>query len=93
VCARCSAEWSYPRLVCVSCRESGGARQPILADESKLPHIRLDACDVCRAYIASVDVRRDAATVPLVDEIVALPLDMIAAERGYRKISRNVVGF
>ena len=93
VCARCAAEWPYPRLVCVSCRAAGGAQQPILADESKLPHLRLDTCDVCRAYIATVDIRREPAAVPLVDEIVALPLDMIAADRGYRKISRNVMGF
>lgn len=93
VCGRCAAEWTYPRLVCVSCRASGGAQQPILADESKLPHVRLDACDVCNAYITSVDVRRDMQAVPLVDEIVALPLDMIATDRGYRKISRNVMGF
>lgn len=93
VCGRCAAEWPYPRLVCVSCRASGGAQQPILADESKLPHVRLDACDVCHAYIASVDVRRDPRAVPLVDEIVALPLDLIAADRGYGKISRNVMGF
>ena len=35
----------------------------------------------------------DPRAVPLVDEIVALPLDLIAAERGYTKISRNVMGF
>ena len=93
VCARCAAEWPFPRLVCVSCRAAGGAQQPILADEARLPHIRLDACDVCRAYIATVDIRRDPQAVPLADEIVALPLDMIAADRGYRKISRNVMGF
>ena len=93
VCGRCAAEWPYPRLVCVSCRAAGGAQQPILADEAKLAHVRLDACDVCRAYIASVDMRRDPRAVPLVDEMVALPLDMIAADRGYAKISRNVMGF
>jgi formate dehydrogenase maturation protein FdhE len=28
-----------------------------------------------------------------VDEIAALPLDLEAAERGYTKIARNVMGF
>jgi FdhE protein len=93
VCSRCSSEWIYPRMVCVSCRETGGANMPILADESHLPHLRVDACDVCKAYLVTVDMRKDPRAVPLVDEIVALPLDLIAAERGYTKITRNVVGF
>jgi len=40
-----------------------------------------------------VDTRREPGAVPLVDEIAALPLDLAAAERGYTKIARNVMGF
>ncbi|HYK97609.1 MAG TPA: formate dehydrogenase accessory protein FdhE, partial [Candidatus Acidoferrales bacterium] len=93
VCARCATEWAYPRMTCVSCRETEGAKMPILADETKLPHLRVDACDTCRSYLVTVDVRRDPRAVPLVDEIAALPLDLLATERGYTKISRNVMGF
>ena len=93
VCSRCATEWTYARMTCVSCRETGGARLPILADESRLPHLRSDACDVCRADLVTVDQRKDPRAVPLVDEIVALPPDLIAAERGYTKIARNVMGF
>jgi formate dehydrogenase accessory protein FdhE len=92
ICSRCATEWTYARMTCVSCRETGGARLPILADESRLPHLRIDACDICHAYLVTVDLRKDPRAVPLVDEIVALPLDLIAAERGYAKIVRNVVG-
>jgi formate dehydrogenase accessory protein FdhE len=92
VCSRCATEWTYARMTCVSCRETGGARLPILADESRLPHLRIDACDACHAYLVTVDLRKDPRAVPLVDEIAALPLDLIAAERGYTKIVRNVVG-
>jgi formate dehydrogenase accessory protein FdhE len=93
VCSRCAAEWTYARMTCVSCRETGGAQLPILADEARLPHLRVDACDVCHAYLVTVDLRKERRAVPLVDEIAALPLDLIAADRGYRKISPNVVGF
>jgi FdhE protein len=93
VCARCATEWAFPRMTCVSCRETEGAKMPILADEAKLPHLRVDACDTCRAYLVTVDTRRDPGAVPLVDEIAALPLDLLATERGYTKISRNVMGF
>ncbi|HKW78253.1 MAG TPA: formate dehydrogenase accessory protein FdhE, partial [Candidatus Limnocylindria bacterium] len=93
VCSRCAATWGYPRMTCVSCRETEGGKMPVFADESRLPHLRIDACDTCRAYLVTVDVRREPGAVPLIDEIVALPLDLAAAERGYTKISRNVMGF
>jgi len=92
VCSRCATEWTYARMTCVSCRETGGARLPILADEARLPHLRIDACEVCHAYLVTVDLRKDTSAVPLVDEIAALPLDLAAAERGFTKITRNVVG-
>jgi formate dehydrogenase maturation protein FdhE len=93
VCRRCAAEWSYPRMTCVSCRETETARLPILADEAQLPHLRVDACDTCRSYIVSVDMRKDPRAIPIVDEIAALPLDLLATERGYTKIARNVMGY
>lgn len=93
LCSRCGMEWAYARMTCVSCRETGGSRLPILADESRLPHLRIDACEVCHAYLVTVDMRKEPRAVPVVDEIVALPLDLIAADKGYTKISRNVMGF
>lgn len=93
VCSRCAAAWAYPRMQCVSCRETNGNLMPILADETRLAHLRIDACDTCHAYLVTVDVRKDRGAVPLVDEIVALPLDLLASERGYRKITPNVMGF
>jgi FdhE protein len=92
MCSRCATEWTYPRMTCVSCRETEGSKMPILSDDT-LPHLRLDACDTCRSYLISVDTRREPGAVPLVDEIAALPLDLAAAERGYTKIARNVMGF
>jgi formate dehydrogenase accessory protein FdhE len=91
-CSRCATRWVYARMTCVSCRETGGGRLPIFADESRLPHLRVDACEVCHAYLITVDTRKEPKAVPAVDEIVALPLDLIAADRGYTKITRNLVG-
>ena len=93
LCSRCATDWAYPRMTCVSCRETEGSKMPILANESSLPHLRADACDTCHAYLITVDVRKEPGSVPLVDEIAALPLDLEAAERGYTKIARNVMGF
>lgn len=93
VCSRCACEWAYARMTCVSCRETEGNKMPILADETKLPHLRVDACDTCRAYLVTVDLRKEPGAIALVDEIAALPLDLLAAEQGYTKIARNVMGF
>ena len=92
-CSRCAMRWAYPRMTCVSCRETGGSRLPILADESRLSHLRLDACEVCHEYLVTVDLRKEPRAVPVVDEVLALPLDLIASERGFVKIVRNLVGF
>lgn len=93
VCSRCAGEWTYARMTCASCRETEGGKMPVLADESRLPHLRADACDTCRSYLVTVDLRKDPRAVPLVDELVALPLDLTAAERGYTKIARNAMGY
>jgi FdhE protein len=93
VCSRCAGEWPLGRMTCAACGENTGAKLPILADEAQLPHLRIDACEMCRRYLITVDLRKDPQAVPLVDELAALPLDLVAAERGYTKIARNLMGF
>jgi len=93
VCSRCATSWAYARMTCASCGENAGAKLPILADTDGLPHLRIDACEICRRYLITVDQHREPRAVPLVDELVALPLDLAAAERGYTKIARNLMGF
>jgi len=92
-CARCANEWVISRMTCASCGETAGAKMPILADFDHFPHLRIDACEICRRYLITVDLRKEPQAVPVVDEIAALPLDFAAAERGYRKITPNVMGF
>lgn len=93
VCSRCANEWVLSRMTCASCGETSGAKMPILSDVDVFPHLRIDACEICRRYLITVDQRKDPRAVPVVDELVALPLDLVAAERGYTKIARNLMGF
>ncbi len=92
VCSRCATQWRYARMTCAGCGETGGANMPILSDPERLPHVRADACDTCHRYLLTVEVAKEPRAVPIVDEIVGLPLDLIAAERGYTKITPNVMG-
>ena len=57
------------------------------------PHIRIEACDSCRQYLLNVDLASDPAAVPVVDELAALPLDLYARDRGFSKITPNLMGF
>ena len=57
------------------------------------PHVRIEACESCRHYLLSIDVASDPKAVPLVDELAAIPLDLYARDRGFTKITPNLMGF
>jgi FdhE protein len=58
-----------------------------------LPHLRVEACATCSTYVIDVDRGREPRAVPEVDELVAMPLDLYAAEHGLTKITPNLMGF
>ena len=57
-----------------------------------LPHLRAEACESCRRYLITVDLRREPPAVPVVDELAALPIDLYMQERGFSKIAPNLMG-
>jgi hypothetical protein len=63
------------------------------APKAIFPHVRIEACDACRHYLLNIDLAVDPAAVPIVDELDALPLDLFARERGFSKITANLMGF
>lgn len=63
------------------------------ADTSTFPHVRIEACGACQRYLIDIDRSRDPQSVPEVDELAALPLDLYAADHGLTKITPNLVGF
>jgi len=63
------------------------------APKAIFPHVRIEACETCRRYLLNVDLAADPAAVPAVDELDALPLDLYARERGFSKITPNLMGF
>ena len=56
-------------------------------------HVSIHACRTCSRYLLNIDLGRDARTVPVVDELAALPLDLYAREQGVMKIVPNLMGF
>ena len=91
LCAVCSTEWPFRRVLCWNCGEENKDRLPIYK-AVEFGAVRVDACDNCHVYLKSVDLTEDGHVVPLVDEIAAVPLDIWAEEHGYSKLETNLLG-
>jgi formate dehydrogenase accessory protein FdhE len=90
VCALCLSERDYLRVVCPRCGEQKFDALPVYTAE-QFAHIRVEACDSCRAYLKTIDLTKDGLAVPLVDDIASVSLDLWARERGYDRLSPNVL--
>jgi FdhE protein len=88
VCSLCSHEWVFNEKVCPGCH----ADKVETLRHRSFPHLRVEACTSCGHYLKSVDLRKDGAAVPLVDEIASTELDKQARERGFVKLEVNVAG-
>jgi FdhE protein len=95
LCSRCEASWVYPRLACPACGERSAPRLHVLEEEgdATFRHLRIDVCESCSNYLLCVDLRKDAAAVPLVDELAATPLHLFAKDRGLTRVVPNLMGF
>ena len=90
-CSLCFGEWLYPREGCPSCGDTGDARL-VHYHAPELEHLEVRACDRCHVYLNVIRLADAPDAVPDADEIAALPLDVWAQERGYRKLVRNLIG-
>ena len=91
ICSLCATEWEYRRIVCPACGEENVDKLPVYV-AAELPHVRVEACDTCHRYIKTIDLTKDGRAVPVVDELAAIPLSLWAAEKGYEKVSSNLLG-
>jgi FdhE protein len=89
MCSLCLTEWPFPRAQCASC---GGEDELAYYSLEIFPHIQTQTCDACQRYLHMIDLGKDAAACPDVDEIAALPLDVWAVDSGYEKITPNLIG-
>jgi len=92
LCSFCQAEWEFRRILCPACGEEHNEKLPRYSAEG-IAAVRVEACDTCKRYLKSIDMTVDGLAVPVVDEIATAPLDLWAAEQGYRKIQPNLMGF
>jgi FdhE protein len=91
VCALCLRRRSSPRGCCPACNASSESAVANFT-AAEFPQMRVLACENCKGYLLIVDLHRDPAAVPEVDELSALPLDIWAIRNGYHKMQPNIVG-
>jgi FdhE protein len=88
LCSLCSNEWAFAERRCPGCQ----GEKIRLHRSRTLPHVRLEACESCGHYLKSVDLRREASAVPLVDELAAIELDKLGRDEGFTKFEPNLAG-
>ena len=91
VCGLCGTEWPVSRIRCPACGEEDPARLPAFQSET-LPGTRIEACEVCRRYVKSVDLTLDGRPVPEVDDLASIAMDLWAIEQGYERIEPGWAG-
>jgi FdhE protein len=91
MCALCSTEWPFRRLLCPNCGEENKDKLPVFAAQ-EFDYVRVDACDSCRTYIKSIDLTKNGNAVPVVDELATLSLNLWAQENNYHKLRPNLFG-
>jgi FdhE protein len=100
-CAGCGEETSAKLPIFSEMGTTSGERgsvvrgllRPAPPAEAVFPHARIEACETCHRYLLSFDLDVDRDSVPVVDEIGALPLDLYARDHGFTKITTNLMGF
>jgi formate dehydrogenase maturation protein FdhE len=91
VCPLCFRRRPFQRTRCPGCGESSESRLSNFTT-ADFPHLRILACETCRSYLFVVDMSREPAAIPEVDELAGLPLSLWALGQGYRKLQINIAG-
>jgi len=90
-CGRCGAGWAIPTLRCVFCDETDhehlGYLTPDGAGGEQMR--KVEVCNTCKGYLkALTTVRPLAPWAILLDDLITVPLDVAAFERGFQRPER-----
>ena len=88
-CGRCGTGWAIPLLRCVFCDEIQHDNLAYLTPEGGEQTRKVEVCNTCQGYLKAVTTVRAAAPwAILLDDLMTVPLDVAALERGYRRPER-----
>lgn len=89
-CPLCRTQWEYARVRCARCGSRDQRELEYLYDEADPAH-RIHTCAACHGY-TPVTFERElhAIAVPEIEEIVMVPLETVAAERGFTALGDDL---
>lgn len=92
VCSLCETQWDFRRLHCPFCGNDNQNDLGYLCSETDEGY-RVNYCNKCKLYLKIVDIRKKGKVYSYpIEDILTLPLDIIAQERGYKRLAPNPLG-
>ena len=92
-CSFCQVEYRAKRLMCPYCHEEAPGRLELFT-AAELPGFAVQVCLSCNSYLKIVDFRDfDRPSLPVLDDLESLPLDLSAQKRGYARPVLSAWGF
>ena len=93
-CSLCRVEYRAPRLGCPFCQEQDNGKLSVFTADNQ-PGYAAYVCRTCKSYIKLADFREYAVRVslPVLDDLESLPLDMLAQRQGFTRRTFSAWGF
>ena len=92
VCSLCETQWDFRRLRCPFCGNDNQNDLGYLYSETDEGY-RVNYCNKCKLYLKVVDIRKKGNVYSYpVEDILTLPLDILAQEKGYKRLAPNPLG-
>lgn len=92
-CSFCHTEYRAKRLQCPFCQEEDMDKLEYF-DVTGEPGFHVNVCRSCNGYIKTVDFRKlDRPSLPLLDDLESLALDMLATREGLKRPTFSAWGF
>ena len=89
-CGRCGMGWAIPMLRCVFCDETDHEHLGYLTPEGSEQMRKVEVCDTCKGYLKGLTTVRPLGTEAiLLDDLMTVPLDVAALERGFHRPERR----
>ncbi len=92
-CSFCQTEYRAKRLMCPYCGEEDTKKLAVFSAAEE-PGYFVHVCHTCQCYIKTADFREfDRVSVPVLDDLESLTLDMAARGQGYNRPVLSAWGF
>lgn len=92
-CSFCRHEYRTARLQCPFCLETDGAKLEYFTADGE-PGYQVHVCRSCDSYIKMTDFREfDRVSVPVLDDLESLALDILARQQGFGRPTSSAWGF